>query len=87
MKIFGCLFVLMLLTGCYRSEADRRDDRRTTPGEAAGKAAYEIQKNAKKAAKEIGKDLKTFGRDAREGFHEQKQKDVERGKAREEDRR
>ena len=87
MKTSGWLLAvtlfLVLSAGCYRRDADRRDDNRTTPGEAAGKAAYTIQQGAKKAAKEIGKDLKTFGHDARQGFQEQKQKDLERKKARE----
>lgn len=55
-----------------------RDDRRQTPGETAGHAAYEIEKGTKKAAKEVSKDVKSFAHDARQGFEEAKQKDAER---------
>lgn len=63
---------LAFLAGCSR------DDRHQTPGEAAGHAAYEVEKDSKKAAKEMSKDLKSFSHDAKQGFQEAKQKDGER---------
>jgi hypothetical protein len=75
MKILVVAFSLAFLAGCNTDDNARRDDHKQTPGEAVGKATYEIQKDAKKAAKEISKDLKSFGRDAKEGYQQQKQKD------------
>ena len=71
--------ISLVLAGCSRNDRSR-DDHHQTPGEAAGKAAYEMEKNAKKAAKEVSKDVKTFAHDARQGFQEAKQKDTERKK-------
>jgi hypothetical protein len=64
---------LAMLGGCYSGDSAREE--RKTPGEIAGQAAYDIQKGAKKASKEISKDLKSFGHDAREGYHEEKAKE------------
>ena len=78
MKTLVISFVAMLtLAGLSGCNSDK------TPGEAAGQAAYEVEKGAKKAAKEISKDVKTFSHDAKEGFKDAKQKDLERKKARE----
>jgi hypothetical protein len=66
----------MLLGGCKSSEPEHKQ----TPGEAAGHAAYEIEKDAKKAAKEVSKDVKNFAHDAEKGFKDAKQKDAERKK-------
>ena len=66
---------LAALAGCNQGEPAHRDE---TPGEKAGRAAYQAQQDAKKAAKKLSDDLKTFGHDAREGYQEQKQKDQER---------
>ena len=83
MKIAVTAVSMILLAGCTWSRQDRGDDHHQTPGETAGRAAYDIQKNAKKAAKEAAKEIKSFGRDAREGFQEEKHKDIERKKDRE----
>lgn len=64
----------LILAGCERGDSAHRDDRRS-PGESAGQAAYEVQKDAKKAAKELGDDLKTFRHDAREGYKDAQEKD------------
>jgi hypothetical protein len=77
MKILVIAISFLALAGCY-SDTAKREDRHDSPGEATGKAAYNIQKEAKKAAHEAAKDLKTFGHDAREGFQNAKQKDVDR---------
>ena len=79
---FAVVLTVVGLASCRR-DPQRADDHHTTPGEAAGKAAYEIKEGAKKAAKEIGKDIKSFSRDAKEGYQEQKQKDLERKRSRE----
>ena len=83
MKIFLVAVAAAVLAGCGWGDSAHRDEHRTTPGEAAGKATYYLQKDAKKAAKELGHDLKTFGHDAHEGFQDAKQKDVEKKKAKE----
>jgi hypothetical protein len=78
MKILAIAFVLTFIAGC------NRDDHHQTPGEVAGKTAYEVQKDVKKASKELSKDLKSFGHDAREGFQEARQKDLQRKKEKDE---
>jgi hypothetical protein len=87
MKIFVVPFAfaafLAILTGCGSRDSANRDEHPTTPGTAAGHAAYVIEKDAKKVAKEAAKDIKTFGHDAHEGFQDAKQKDLERKKAKE----
>jgi len=42
-----------------------------------------VEKGAKKVAKEVGKEVKTFSHDAKEGFQDAKKKDIEKKKARE----
>ena len=74
MRILGITLLLTFAAGCSR---DREEQRHQTPGEAAGKAAYNIEKGVKKASKEISKDLKSFSKDAKQGFQEEKQKDIE----------
>jgi hypothetical protein len=78
MKILSVTIVLAALVGCQPEPSAQNPDHRPTPGEAAGRTAYEVQQGAKKAAKELSKDLKSFGHDAREGFDEQKRKDLEK---------
>ena len=82
MKKPAVLFALaMFLTGfvgCNQNDAAKKDDHPKTPGEAAGHAAYVIEKETKKVAKEAAKDLKTFGHDAKEGFQKAKEKDLEK---------
>ena len=73
---FTATMLLMILAGCRSEDSDRRQ----TPGEAAGHVAYEVEKGTKKAAKELSKDLKSFSHDAKEGFQDAKQKDIERKK-------
>ncbi len=80
MKMIGALLMLAALAGCNSVDSAHRDDSHETPGQVAGREAYEVQKDAKKAAKEISKDLKSFSRDAHEGFQEQKQKEESRKK-------
>jgi hypothetical protein len=69
------LVLVLALGGCYQGDSAHRDE---TPGEKAGRAAYQAQQDAKKAAKELSTDLKAFGRDAHEGYEKQKQKDQEK---------
>jgi hypothetical protein len=73
------IFSMALFVGCD----SRASDRHETPGEAAGRAAYNVEKESKKAAKELSKDLKTFGHDARQGFESEKRKDEAGKKVRE----
>ncbi len=81
MKTLAVVFSLIALAGCNTGDSAHRDKFSSQlPGEAAGKAAYDVQKGAKKAAKELSKDLKSFGQDARQGFQEEKQKDQTRKK-------
>jgi hypothetical protein len=77
MKTLVAIIALFLavLAGC---------DPAKSPGENAGHAAYEVEKDAKKAAKEIRKDLKEFSHDAKEGFQDAKKKDLDKKKAHEE---
>jgi hypothetical protein len=82
MKILTPCFVvacgLAFLGGCNSSNSAHRDEQKETPGEKAGRAAYEAQKDLKKAGKEITQDLKDFRRDARAGYDEAKQKHEEK---------
>ncbi len=78
MKTFiRCVVVvgtLTLMIGCNMSDTAHRDDRKPTPGEQVGRAAYVAKEDAKKAAKEVTQDLKSFRQDAREGYQEEKVK-------------
>ena len=76
----GAACFLTLLAGCNYSDSAHRDDRKETPGEQVGHAAYLAKKDAKKAAEEISQDLKSFKHDAHEGYQEEKQKDLEHPK-------
>ncbi|HEY3835316.1 MAG TPA: hypothetical protein VGL72_02040 [Bryobacteraceae bacterium] len=78
MRILAIALLLTFTAGCSR------DDRHQTPGEAAGKAAYNIEKGVKKASKEISKDVKSFSRDAHQGFQEEKKKDLQRKREKDE---
>jgi hypothetical protein len=71
MAAAGCIAIL---AGCNYGNSAHRDDPKETPGEQAGRAAYDVQKGAKKAAKELAQDLKSFRHDAHEGYQEEKQK-------------
>ena len=73
--LFPVALSAILLAGC-------NSDHQQTPGEAVGHAAYEAEKETKKAAKEVSKDLKTFTHDAKEGFKDAKEKDAERKRGR-----
>jgi uncharacterized protein HemX len=75
MKVALCIAISCFLAGCNQQDSANRDDRHETPGQQAGKAAYEVEKGAKKAAKELDHDVKTFAHDAHEGFKQQKEKD------------
>ena len=78
MKTLAVVFCALTLAGCNVGDSARRGDRKETPGEQAGRAAYEVKEGAKKAATEVAKDLKSFRQDAREGYSEEKQKAQER---------
>jgi hypothetical protein len=75
MKKILLLPLVLALAGCYQSDSSHRDE---TPGEKAGRAAYQAQQDAKKAAKELSQEVKSFRHDAKEGYEEQKRKDQER---------
>ncbi len=77
MKIFAVALTLAVLAGCNWGDA-HRDDSHEPPGKVAGREAYQVEQDAKKAAKEVSKDLKDFSQDAHKGFQEEKQKDQER---------
>lgn len=79
MRTLAAALPLLLLAGCNSGDSDHKK----TPGEVVGHAAYEAEKDAKKAAKEVSKDVKTFAHDAKEGFKDAKQKDIEKKKTRE----
>jgi hypothetical protein len=64
----------LILVGCGRADSDRRDEKHSA-GESAGKAAYDVQKGAKKAAKELNDDLKNFRHDAQQGYKEEQARD------------
>lgn len=68
---------LAVLAGCNTGDA-HRDGTHRSPGEAAGKAVYDIEKGAKKATKELSKEIKEFGHDAKAGFQQEKAKDKSR---------
>jgi hypothetical protein len=75
MRTFVAVLAFVALAGCNSSNSS---DHQQTPGEAAGHAAYEVQKDAKKVAKEAAKDIKTFAHDAKEGFKDAKEKDAKK---------
>jgi hypothetical protein len=79
MKIFAVALTLAVLAGCNWGDA-HRDDSHEPPGKVAGREAYQVEQDAKKAAKEVSKDLKSFSHDAREGYQEQKKKDQQQRK-------
>jgi hypothetical protein len=72
MRIWTACLIASLLLGlgaCTRQDAKQ-----------AGRTAYKVTQETKKAAKKAGQELQQAGREARKGWKEQKRKDAAAGK-------
>jgi hypothetical protein len=65
--------LLFVLCACTRSD-------KNSAARKAGKAAYEISQETRKAAKKAGQELRKAGQEAREGWKEAKREDQARKK-------
>lgn len=60
------LLVVATLSSCGRNDNRRSDDR--SPAREAGRAAYELSQETKKAAKAAGRELNHAAREAHQGW-------------------
>lgn len=89
---FASAVLLIGVTACSRHTAEVRhepEQRREDDNKAArvaGRAAYQLSQEAKKAAVAAGHELRTAGKGIREGWSDAKQESKEK-RAREQDRK
>jgi hypothetical protein len=62
------------LSACGRKESDQRD----SAAREAGRAAYRLSEQTKKAAKELRRDVRQAGKEARQGWDQAKHEDASR---------
>jgi len=60
------LIACLALAGCRQNDNRRTDDR--SPARAAGRAAYELSQETKKAAKAAGRELNHAAKEAHAGW-------------------
>ncbi|MBZ5585898.1 MAG: hypothetical protein LAQ30_27645 [Acidobacteriia bacterium] len=69
--LFSVLAAGLTLAGC-NAEGDHR---REPVARQAGRDAYKLKQEGKRAAKELGRDLKNAGREARQGWNQAQRED------------
>ncbi len=69
--IFPAVAAGIALAGCNSD----RDHKQEPVARQAGRDAYKLKEEGKRAAKELGRDLKNAGKDARQGWQEAERED------------
>lgn len=68
--------IVLVMAGIGLSACGRNDsDQRNSAARAAGRAAYRLSEQTKKAAKELRRDVRQAGKEARQGWNQAKHED------------